>query len=596
MFGRRQPARQAPTVRRTPMRLAPLGRREHLASLFGGGWARVSAPEAQILAHCSRFRPIDEHAKTLEQLGGGDARQIAQLLDELHGAGLLCTPADVLGDRDAETAPCSDLATSLITAHRPETALRALDSLLSLRADDNSELLVVDDSDDAANIQRLRDGALQLSRNAGTRIRLVNRADKQAWAERLQRRLAGSVPAQLLSDALVNASGQVSRCGANRNLQQLALCGRPFVSVDDDTLPTFFSAPQRTDADARAHSRGDPLQVWHHPTRDAVWETSAGKAMPPDAIHAAALGTSVAAQLNAHDALDELDDLALHRLTGGRVRASMTGVAGDSGMGTPAYFLWNAGPSLDRMTADAAHYAATRVGRNVLRVATQTTVSRAPLFMGACTAYDNRTTLPPFVPVGRNADGVFGLSLLNSDATAWIAHLPLAIQHDPPDHRPRDIDAGLRTPNGLQSSNLLCAYMASQPGSTDGHIDDGLVSLGHALLSASQHAGQFEQVTLQLATRMLCTHVERLDTLLVQRAEQPDWWAEDIRALRTTAAKAATAPEQHLFGDWPGPTAQRIEQVRTVWRNFGALLIHWPQIRLAASEALADGDHPGALL
>lgn len=598
MFGRGKAPPPAPGLRRAPMRLLPLGRGEHLADLLGGDRARISAPEAQVLAQCSNFRPLETHARDLAQRSGGDPQQFQQILQELHSAGLLCEPPAWLGQHDSAASPAPRLATSLITAHRPDIALRALSDLLSLRASGNEsgELLVVDDSDDTGKIQRLRDGAQQLARTSGASIRLVNRADKQAWAEQLQRRLANTVPAQRLRDALVNASGQLSRCGTNRNLQQLALCGRAFVSVDDDTLARYYPAPTGQTSKTRAHSRGDPLQAWHYPTRDEVWAANSGEGIAPDDVHRQLLGATVSSSLDSTDALDNLDDAALHALAQGRVKASMTGAAGDCGMGVPAYFLWNAGPSLDRLTADAEHYAATRFGRNVLRLSPQTTVSRAPLFMGASTGYDNRATLPPFLPVGRNADGIFGYSLLRCDATAWIGHVPLAVHHDPPNDRPRDIEAGLTQPGGLMNSNLLCAFIASTTNNADISVEDAMISLGHALLSATHQAPQFKLLTLQLGTRMLSAQVQRLDALLEQRGAQPSWWAADIEALRETAAQAATNPAQHLFGDWSGPDDHRFERARQTWHHFGALLIDWSDIRAAASDALADDVQPGRLL
>jgi hypothetical protein len=50
--------------------------------------------------------------------------------------------------------------------------------------------------------------------------------------------------------------------------------------------------------------------------------------------------------------------------------------------------------------------------------------------MSYCMGLDNRSLLPPFLPVGRNEDGVFGVTLGLTDENALFAHLPYGVIHD----------------------------------------------------------------------------------------------------------------------------------------------------------------------
>ena len=595
MFGRSKPKQSRPELRRAPMRLLPLGQHEHLVELLVGGTARVSNAEAQLLAYCTRFETLDAHTAQFAAGTGADSAQARQLLEALLQAGLLLERGAFF--QAGATAPAATISTtSIITAHRPQAALRCATSVTETAraAGITCPLLVVDDSDRPEQTAALRGGLVTLAAVNDAPVRFVTRDDKRAWAKRLAQRLAADVPTHVLEDALINQPGQQSRCGTNRNLQQLALPGQSFVSLDDDTLCRFYPTPGAQNAHAVCGFL-DPTQTWHHAARDAVWKQHAGHDQHPAVIHAPLIGTGLADWLPESADLNHLSDVALHALTGGRIRASMTGVAGDSGMASGAYLMSQDGPGLDRLLHTEAHYASTRFGRNLLRACMQPIAARGPLFMGTCTAYDNTGELPPYLPIGRNADGVFGVTLQHCDSRAWIGYAPTAIHHDPPEPRPREIDRELAQPGGLHHSNLLCALIHQhQP--DIGTPANAMVSLGHRLLAVTQDEDAFAALVRQLAMRNLAAQVRNLEAILDRRGAQPDWWAQDIEALRSTAVQASLDLDAFLFPTLGATPHARFANVCSQWRSYGQLLIHWPAIRAAAAAAIAKGDHPGALL
>jgi len=50
--------------------------------------------------------------------------------------------------------------------------------------------------------------------------------------------------------------------------------------------------------------------------------------------------------------------------------------------------------------------------------------------MGFCMGLANSSMPPPFLPTGRNEDGLFGLTLAAVDRTAVVGHVPYAVLHD----------------------------------------------------------------------------------------------------------------------------------------------------------------------
>lgn len=576
-------------VRRTPMRMAAHGNTMQRLVLLGSGASHiVSNTEAQVLAHTGRLAPVADHAQRIAGATGASSSQVRGLLDALHARGLLQT-RDALLEAVGPQAPAKPERIGIITANRPDSALRCAQQLTTAgRAHDNLRpLLVTDDSTGAQARQALRTGLGRLASESDTPIALVDHRIAQALVDALAAELDPPDARQHLGALLIGSQGV--GCGANRNTQQLLCAGTAFVSLDDDTLPLFIKPPGASDA-PRLGGPADPLAYWLHAHRDDIWQQHAMHALAPDTVHAALLGHAPTAVCDTHTSLDGLDDRGLAALAGGRIRATMTGAAGDCGMHTPGYLLWNDTPSLDRLTADADTYQALRFGRNVVRAATQPVATRGTLFMGACTAYDGLEVLPPFPPRHRNSDGVFGAALCMADPQAWIGHLPLAVRHDPPDQRVTQVDQALTALPGLGSNSLLRLVLHQLPTATTGDgIATGLRRAGFGLrgLCETSPAG-FRARLLELAHQQLAAHVRRLEHCLDTRGEHPHWWAADVQA-QLDAALAAEDLRPHITSAIGAASFEHAAQaVQDDWSLYAWALTHWPAIWAAARHCNAD--------
>lgn len=188
--------------------------------------------------------------------------------------------------------------------------------------------------------------------------------------------------------------------GAARNVQQLANVGRWYASADDDTVATIHGGAPGSVASCTAE---------HDPTFASCFETRA--------------------EALAHDQVaDEDPFVPLEFLLAKGATVAQLGQVGDSAMGRPSYL---AGPPSFAAVAT----------REVCRRARHYAFTSGAHFMAVFSAYDGARDLPPFYPIGRGEDAVFGQ--LIAGRGGLIGHAPYAIVHDPNDVRPLE-DEDLR--------------------------------------------------------------------------------------------------------------------------------------------------------
>ena len=117
------------------------------------------------------------------------------------------------------------------------------------------------------------------------------------------------------------------------------------------------------------------------------------------------------------------------------VAVTTTGICGDSGAGNQKTLLLLEGPDRERLMRSDDAYRSAVSSREVLAVASRYQLSGLPFLMTPCVGLDNRELLPPFFPLFRNSDGLFGRTLRAFRPEALIGRLPIAVAHFPPEGR-----------------------------------------------------------------------------------------------------------------------------------------------------------------
>jgi len=260
---------------------------------------------------------------------------------------------------------------------------------------------------------------------AGSRVRYFGRKQRRLFSAELARR--AGVEASLVDFALLGVNG-LSSCGANRNGLMLARAGQAMVTIDDDVLPSFHGSKK---ADATlAFGQGYTTDEFEYfPNREALL-----KAYPfvqdQDVLKSLekVLGKTPKKLLENSGldiALDRCQSSSLEFFfrSESRVRFALTGTLGDDTSRLPQI-----GSGLMSSKTD---WKSTVQYRESLKKPAYTYLQPSSYCVGALLAMDGRSMLPPFFPLLRGEDCLFGVLMSITDRGSLGAAVPWAAHHAP---------------------------------------------------------------------------------------------------------------------------------------------------------------------
>jgi hypothetical protein len=210
--------------------------------------------------------------------------------------------------------------------------------------------------------------------------------------------------------------------------------------------------------------------------------------------------------------------------------------------------------------------------------------------MSTFIGFDNAELLPPFVPVYRNEDGLFGLTLWRCFDDAYSCDLPWVLLHAPTLRRGYYHNA-LST---VRAADILAACMIScqncypsQPPTTRMRL------LGtHLQELAARPSPDFKTVLLRLLRKRAFELIARRETLLVQHGAYPLHWASEVRAqihsLRGAVSDSAYPIPVDMGGEF-SDAAECLGAVQQLVGRFGQLLYWWPAIVERATDLRERG-------
>jgi len=275
-----------------------------------------------------------------------------------------------------------------------------------------------------------------------------------------------------------------------------------------------------------------------------------------------------------------------------RVAITVPGLVGDSGMGSPRHFLALDGSSRERLVASRETYASALRSREVLRTVQRPTITETPFGMTTFLGMDNTRFLPPFFPVARNSDGVFGLTLRRASEGSRVAFLPTVLLHSPPEQRAFAGDEAWTEPARIRMADVLISVMlAHDPGANDGETTR-LQRMGGFLRElASVRLEEFEMFVASAQQLRNLTLTNTLETRLREYGSRPEFWAEDVKRtidlLRRAPEHADYVVPRDLGAAIDVSAARQLS--RELVANYGELAEAWPSMVEAARRLRAAG-------
>jgi hypothetical protein len=465
-----------------------------------------------------------------------------------------------------------------------------------------NDFAIMDDSPDSGTRNLYRQALKSLARQYGVSISYAGLEEKIIFAKRLidTKRLPPKVVKFALFD--VDRYGLVS-IGANLNALLLHTLGAAILSVDDDTVCRLAQSPDlqpgvKFSTELR-FSSNHPCQFYSFPDR----ETAMHSAVPVDKdllwIHEQLLGLAdnefPGEPLPMNGAPQAVTLSPSRRQSKGRVRVTFNGLMGDCGWGSPFYYLLLTGDSFERLIASETVYQASCVSRNVLKVVNQITISdRTSNMMATFFGLDNTALLPPFIPITRGADYVFGVTLSQCFGDSLFAHLPYTLLHLPVEPRAFSPGEIFRNASGIDIDALVSILIrACEVNRNSMTGEENLMKLGLYLqeLGAAQES-DFLSVTHKLVLDESAQLIKHFQRTLEERNYSPAFWAKDVEKYMAIMEQHFRRPESAAPLDlmYDRTADEGLSLAQSLVHQFGQLLYWWPEM-LATTRALREEGH-----
>ena len=476
----------------------------------------------------------------------------------------------------------SEARVVVVTRDRTESLRRTLSSILehARQFGRGVTISVFDDSRSAAGRRACVKEVCDVKELFHCDIVYSDRGDRVHYARALSDRCGVDFETALF--ALLGPRDCDVSIGATRNTALLASSGKKILFVDDDVLLHPVAVAQKPGV--RCTSEARPVLTHKCGSYGAALDRCGEVTSDILDLYSRYLGYTVVDCLRT---LGESLKTEAH-LPGtamsphSYVVMSQFGIVGDLGQASPSWVLTSSGDQRKVLLSSADRYEMARRSRFGIRVADVTTFTDSPFCMTYATGVDGRMVLPPFIPLGRNSDGAFGVLVRALYQHSCTVHLAVGVAHNKSSsvYDPGQIwaDAGRLRFADLLSLLIGHARFGDQPSS----VRDGYAHLGASLMECAARPDLNE--LLRFVTRSyLAAKLKTLEGLLQAHAYSPPYWAEDAqRATRHLRAQIGSE-DPSLVSDLNVSSADdRLQLIRGIVGRFGTLLKSWPSMQEAA--------------
>lgn len=556
------------------------------------------------LLTCRQFKTLNQHtARIIEQNPDmqGQQEDIRKVLKNMLDSGIMLSAKSVCdrlklkiqvrSEEDEYSAP----VVAIITWERPQALERLLESIAAnCDTEKLHRLYIIDDSRKAENISQNQAVAKRFITKIDTPIQYFGQAEQQYLLNGLVQKLpAHENSIHFLADQSRWRDHWTS--GMARNLALLLSCGHRLVMLDDDVICDVYDPPQQKPDIAFSDS---PREAEFFES-EQEWDYLK-QPLNPDPIkrHMQCLGLSLA------EALDVLGQnhlnpagftsataLQISELQpDSSVLITECGSLGCPGTSSNTWLPDMAPASLKRMlkSADKTSQAlSTRKvwsGRNQPHFTSRSNMSQI-------TGFDNRRMLPPYLPILRGEDQLFGIMLDFIFPNSVALDYPWAVPHLPmPDRQWRDRHLNF-TPADSFPMFFVKKIVEDRSSCQSDSASDRLSSLSCWINNlATASAGTLSSMYRDSRLRSDSERLHHLTMLLETNKSAPVNWQNYLRngisQLNTDLDRASRSD----FVVKGVPTTMETDELiafwKSVWADFASALAAWPKIRDAATEVV----------
>jgi hypothetical protein len=564
----------------------------------------LSSQMLHLLDSCSTFKTISDHARSYfnATTNIGDISEVERQLTELASAGLLISYGDLEKHCRYEAVPSTDGfkigSVGVVTRNRIRLLQRCLSSYIKnvKKYGRKANFVCVDDSPENDTQRATKDMLSELKSSYEVDILYADLKEKSRFAKILI--TTGDLPSHVVNFALFDSEGFGYSVGANRNALALDTLGDLVFSVDDDTECYLVTAPN-TMAEVTLNSRDDFMNFWFYKDRKTALNSNPQIDIDVLSIHERLLGrglsTCIANEHGNGRLFDRVNPRYIRDLQSGDgiVLATFMGIVGDSAMPAPVCYLTLKGRGREELMKSRQAYSSAFRSREILRATDRFVLDRNAWCITTAYAYDNRDWLPPYMPVGRGEDDVFGFTMQSCFEKGYLGYVPCAVLHAPPEerfYRPTDFSE-FGSKIDMCTLILACVTSFTQwPNSIPAQAR--LEKLGKYLMEiGSLKQDDFEEFLRIHLLRMNSDFISVLEAQLQEHQSSPDFWTNDAEAYLDIVTSAVTTKDYIVPQDVirsVGVDHAREHSKRLVFK-FGELLYWWTAIIDTARRLKLDG-------
>jgi hypothetical protein len=340
-------------------------------------------------------------------------------------------------------------------------------------------------------------------------------------------------------------------------------------------------------------SKMDPTDCWF-PTAEELESLDAG-IVDQDlfALHERYLGKTLAQCIKEHNSDADLEEtissfFARRDPGASKILVTNAGIAGESGRGGGRPFLVLDGEKRERLVRSEEHYRYAQKNQQILRGVTRPTITEGSICFGFNLAFDNRSPLPPFIPILRGEDSVITTLFRSLASQGCIAYIPWLVHHAGSGEKQFFEDF---QPDGAaqivfaDAINVILQLL--KPTSFERDMERRFDVIGNLLVEIGQlPLHEFEKLMKALRWQIASAQIAKFEASLKQYNFQPDFWAADLKSFMTEYHKTLLEPDSIVGRDLIQAFGHdnALARQQALIGQFGELLKVWPQLRRAALE------------
>lgn len=569
----------------------------------------IVAPEVSVaLASCAIFQTLAKHVEvlttTIPQLAGQTA-DVTKVLEMVRDAGLLTTAEEVCKRIYPEdVAAAIDLPRTrvfIITCDRPAAVQRLVQSMLFAgNLSRHEELFLIDDSRNPDNAESNRQLVEQFNLTSPRDMRYMGASQQEQLLNALIDELPQSEAGiRFLIDR--NRWADKQSYGLARTLCLLLSVDSRAIVMDDDVICASVASPYKSEGIAFGDTARE--MEFYASEQDILGRTEKTEVDPLNG-HAQCLGLSMAQAMNklGTNKLDAKDLQGANAAflsqwsADSEVIITQSGTMGDPGTPATDWIYTIDATSAQRLLASQDGLEGALTNRHYWMGQPRPIFTKMAV-ISQVTGLDNSKLLPPYFPVFRGEDYLFGAMVEYLHPQSTVLEYDWCVPHFPIEPRTGSVDSKpLTGKGGINPSKYITDHTLYEFGVGAATRMSGLTQLVRELSETSDD-GLLTRYRVEVAESQSST-AKRLTAKLQEDIARTQVWQDYLQqSLNNVAGAMGTKAKLEDIADIPeGYEEQAIlDEFRAYSGEFAVALGSWEAIRGAAKTVTTQLINSGAL-